>query len=166
MTVSEDLDHATLRRATELGLAWRFLRRASPAVVLDASADISEPKLEAGDVDALEQLALSGGECSMSEIAAGLQVDRSTATRAIDRLVDRGLVERRRDRTDARMIRARLTAAGDDISDRLRYRRLALAARVLDRFDPDDQEAIARLLPRLAEAVADELGLAPTRARR
>ncbi|MDH3679420.1 MAG: MarR family transcriptional regulator [Acidimicrobiia bacterium] len=164
MTIRFDLDEETLRRSGELGLAWRFLRRASPAVVLDASADIIEPKLEVGDVDALEQLALAGGECSMSEIATGLQVDRSTATRAVDRLVERGLVERRRDRVDARMIRARLTATGTEISERLRGRRLAFAARVLDRFDLDDQKAIARLVPRLADAVAEELGLATHRA--
>lgn len=165
MRMERSLTDVERERALRLGLALRFVRRASAAMALDGTAGLAEPRLEAGDVDALEQIALAGGDCPMSELATGLQVDRSTATRAVDRLVERGLVERRRDTLDARMIHACLTGQGNEIAEALRGRRLAFADRVLDRLDLDDQEAIARLMPMLADAVADELGMAPHRPR-
>ena len=139
------------------GLAWRDLRRARWFAALgDAVIGPSGPRLEAGDVDTLDQVALSGS-ARMHEIAEGLQIDASTATRAVDRLAARALVDRGRDPADGRFTRVTLTAEGRRIHDALRARRLAFVSAILDRFDTGDRARLVELLPRLAAAVTDEL---------
>ena len=113
-------------------------------------------RLETGDVDTLDQIS-STGESPMSAIAAGLHVDPSTATRAVDRLVERGLVSRRRDPDDTRSILVSFTTAGFEVLTEANERRIALAMRLLDRFSPEEQDAIGRLLPMVADAISSEL---------
>jgi len=144
--------------ATDLTDAWRFIRRSSSAIVADAIADARRPGLEAGDVDTLDQIAAVDGAAQMSDIAAGLRVDRSTATRAVGRLVAEGLADRTRDPSDARIIRVTLTAEGATLQEQLRESRLAFTMRLLEGFTSDEQQAIGRLLPMLANAIAAELG--------
>lgn len=146
--------------AARLGLAWRFVRRVRPSVLGEAFADgIGEEGLETGDVETLDVIAITG-EARMSDVAAGLLIDPSTATRAVDRLEERGLVSRRRDPQDARINLVALTDAGGVLQRKESERRTAGAIRLLEHFDPQDQEEIGRLLPMLADAIADELGVA------
>jgi DNA-binding MarR family transcriptional regulator len=144
------------RDAVVVGSAWRDLRGAGWLRVFgDALLGDGVP-LEASEIDALDQVAWSG-EGRRHEIAAGLQVDPSTATRSIDRLERRGLVERRRDRANRRFIRVILTDDGRRAHAALLRRRLAFVDAVLDRFDADDRAVLVRLLPALADSVTDAL---------
>lgn len=52
--------------------------------------------------------------CTMNELADVTTVDRTTLTRALDRMAEGRLVARRSDRRDRRSVRLGLTAAGDD----------------------------------------------------
>ena len=140
-----------------VGLAWRDLRRARwLAAFGDVVMGEGSSRLEAGDVDTLDQIAFCGS-ARMHEIAEGLQVDPSTATRAVDRLTARRLVDRGRDPADGRFTRVALTEEGRRIYEALREQRLAFVSSVLDRFDSNDRDQLIRLLPQLALAVADEL---------
>jgi DNA-binding MarR family transcriptional regulator len=56
--------------------------------------------------------------CTMSELADVTTIDRTTLTRALDRMVDSGLVARRGDARDRRSVRLSLTAAGKDAFQR------------------------------------------------
>lgn len=157
-SAATDPSDRLLENAICLGVAWRTIRRSRTGILASATSGIIDPRLEAGDVDTLVHIS-STGESRMSEIAAGLQIVPSTATRAVDRLVERGLATRRRDANDGRVVRISLTDDGLRVQAIARYGRHAFAARLLERFDPDDQDAIAALMPRLALALAEELGV-------
>ena len=139
-------------------MVWRMLKRVRADIVSEAALAAGLPNLEAGDLDTLDQIALVGDGSPMSEIAEGLLVDRSTASRAVDRLMERGLVVRERDPRDARMIRVSLTETGRVVQTDARERREALTERLLARLAVEDQQALAALAPKLAAAAADELG--------
>lgn len=152
-----DLDDVQNRDVLAFGLAWRDLRRARwLAAFGDVVMGDGGSRLEAGDVDTLDQIA-SCGSARMHEIAEGLQIDASTATRAVDRLSSRGLVDRGRDPADGRYTKVVLTDEGWRICEALREQGLAFVSAVLDRFDGADRAQLIRLLPELAEAVTDEL---------
>jgi DNA-binding MarR family transcriptional regulator len=86
--------------AMRIAVAWRDLRRLK---TLPLSVPIPQGQLDTMDVVA--QL----GSCNMVELSTALRIDASTATRAVDRLVETGLVERRRSPEDARTVLVELT---------------------------------------------------------
>lgn len=148
-------DDAT-REAVIFGLAWRDLRRARwmgsfGSVVLDG-----DTSLEASEVDALDQVVWSDSG-RMHEIAEGLQIDASTATRAVDRLERRGLVERSRDPGNGRYVQVSLTTDGRRVHEELLQRRLEFVSNVLGQFSDHDRDALVRLLPAVADAVTAAL---------
>ncbi len=155
----ESESEPSLIAANSIGSSWRFLRRARAAILTEAVGSHVEPPLEFGEVDTMDEVAARGGEASMSDIAAGMQIDRSSATRAVSRLVERGLATRQRDPRDNRIIRVVLTDAGSSTQAVVRDQRLEFAIRILAHFDADDQAEIARLLPAMVDTIAEELGL-------
>ena len=91
-----------------------------------------------------------GGELPMRAIGQSLYCDASYVTDLVDRLEERGLIERRSSSEDRRVKLIALTAEGEKLRERaveLLYEPPAeLAA-----LDPDELEELARLL---AKAVA------------
>ena len=77
-------------------------------------------------------------------------VSSGTMTNRIDRLVDRGLVERRADPGDGRGILVVMTATGQDRVDRAIRELLEGEAELLDALSPADQERLAALLRKLS----------------
>jgi DNA-binding MarR family transcriptional regulator len=69
--------------------------------------------------------ALSAGELTVKDLAERLGLSLPGASRAVDALVDRGLLGRREDPSDRRMKRLRCTAAGREALTRLDEARLA-----------------------------------------
>ncbi len=59
------------------------------------------------------------GECSMGELSRRLGITQGVATRMVDRLVERGLVERRRDKADRRVVRVTLAQKAEGIAKRI-----------------------------------------------
>ena len=123
--------------------------RAHAAVVRELERELqTEQKLALTDYDVLVHLAAAGEHrLRMSELADGLLISRSGATRLIDRLVAEGLVERASCESDRRGQWAALTDAG--------YRRLrratpthlrGVAAHFLDRLSPEDLSGLERML--------------------
>jgi DNA-binding MarR family transcriptional regulator len=53
-----------------------------------------------------------GAGCTMGELASRLGISVSAATGLVDRLVDRGVLERESDPTDRRVVRVRMSPAG------------------------------------------------------
>jgi len=70
-------------------------------------------------------IALSDGELTVKELAERLGLSLPGASRAVDALVDRGLLGRREDPADRRMKRLRCTDAGHEALTRLDEARLA-----------------------------------------
>lgn len=142
-----------LGETMDFALAVRDLRRARWLTIFgDALLGSGASPLEAGEVDTLDQIA-SAGVARMFEISEGLQIDASTATRAVDRLVRRKLVDRGRDPEDGRFTLVWLTGEGKRVHEGLLKRRMAFVDSVLDRFDETDRVAVIRLLPMVADAI-------------
>lgn len=75
------------------------------------------------------------GELAMSRLADLLDVSLSNATGLIDRMEERGLIERTRDTDDRRVVLVRLTAAGMELLEEIQIMRLDLMTAVLERLD-------------------------------
>lgn len=93
---------------------------------------------------------LACGSLSMSELAVARNVALNTATSLIDRLVAAGLVERRGDPTDRRVVRVVITAKGRTLVERLRSIRGAAMRRLLDELSDEEIAEILAAMPALA----------------
>ncbi|HET8629158.1 MAG TPA: MarR family transcriptional regulator [Thermomicrobiales bacterium] len=138
------------RLVEDLLALWRLLRRASSPVRRAESTP--------------EQYWLlttlhRQGALPVGELAAALGITGSSATTACKRLERAGLVRRERQRSDERVVRVALTAAGAErVASWQRERREALA-RLLAPLDDAEREQLQRLVERvLAEAGAPAAG--------
>ena len=100
---------------TELA-AWQALLHTHHQLVNTLDAELREEHgLTFAEYDVLLRLArASERQLSMSELARRVMISPSGLTRTMDGLEAEGLVERRRDPHDARVVRAFLTAGGRD----------------------------------------------------
>jgi DNA-binding MarR family transcriptional regulator len=103
------------------------------------------------------------GELRMSDLVARLQLDKGWVSRAVEQLVQEGLVRRVTAQADRRAVVISLSAAG-----RRRFQALdtmldAQLERVFARLAPRDRPVVARALELLSAAYAQE---APVRVRR
>jgi DNA-binding MarR family transcriptional regulator len=131
--------------------AWRELRRGAAMTVLRERMQ-GELGLDQGQVDFLEHLVL-GGTARMRDVADGLRVDASTATRAVQRLVDRGLAERGTDDHDARCVQVSATAAGRELYDDIvRSRREGMFVLLADLSDAERRQ-LAESMEQLVAAL-------------
>jgi DNA-binding MarR family transcriptional regulator len=110
--------------------------------------------LDPGQHDALDAV-VSLGRARMHELADWLRVDRSTATRTVERLENLGLVERRSDLADSRYVTVVATRTG-----RRRQRALAERSRhafdvLFDRFDDEALTVLGELLEQLVATFDD-----------
>jgi DNA-binding MarR family transcriptional regulator len=87
----------------------------------------------------------------MRELAAGIMCDASTVTGIVDRLEDRGLVERRPDPADRRVKGLVVTPAGIEVRDRI-WRQVLGHAPHLAVLSPDERTALRDQLKRVVEA--------------
>lgn len=99
----------------------------------------------------------SHGEMAMSRLADMLDVSLSNATGLIDRVEERGFVERLRVPTDRRIVLVRLTPAGRQVLDEIEVVREQILRRVLDELDPTQLAGVASAMVDLRNAVAATL---------
>lgn len=149
--------------AMRIGLAWIELRRgASMGDLRDYLFGTGADALEQGQMDTLDLL--SDHEAwRMTEIAERLRIDPSTATRAVQRLVNVGLASRLTCSDDGRVVRVQISEAGAQRHAEVATRRGQLMAHVLGSFAPDERTALADLLERLIQAVDAFVGDVPRR---
>ena len=83
---------------------------------------------------------------SVKQLAEQLGISLPAASRAIDPLVKRRLVNRQEDALDRRVKRVRLTARGEAAVGRLIATRLASAEAMLASFTPSEREKLAEAL--------------------
>ena len=89
----------------------------------------------------------------MRELARKLGGSFSNATVLVDRLVDRGLVERLAEPEDRRVVLVQTTQQGRALIEQLVTSWRALSEPVLEALDPDDLAALSRGLKALLEAI-------------
>lgn len=141
--------------AYRIGLAWRELRRgAATAALRDHFFGTGPGALEAGQMDTLDVL-LTREQWRMSELAEALRVDPSTATRAVQRLVNEGLAARSHPDGDKRVVLVQATPEGWRRHRSVARRRGTVLSRLLAAFDAEERQQLADLLGRFV----DELDL-------
>lgn len=94
---------------------------------------------------------------SLTSLADKLLRNRSTATRLIVQLEQRGLVRRLEDTSDARIHHIILTEAGDELRIQARQAHLEVLGSCLGHFTPDEQEHLKGLLSKLRDRLVDNL---------
>jgi DNA-binding MarR family transcriptional regulator len=141
---------ATRRRASPAGEAWALMHELFHASKRRFHAVASEFDLSPPQVRALGVLD-PDRPVPMSELAEALHCDNSNVTGIVDRLEDRGLVERRSAAHDRRVKMLAVTARGAEIRERL-AERLEEAPEPLARLSPEDQRALRDIMRRALAA--------------
>ena len=98
-----------------------------------------------------------GESCTMSELAEAAHQVSATMTGIIDRLVERELVERRRDPSDRRALRVSLTLQGTQLLTTIAQQKRAQLLHILETFSPHDRREMVRLMQRYLEATLTEV---------
>jgi DNA-binding MarR family transcriptional regulator len=93
------------------------------------------------------------GEMPMSRLAEVLDVSVSNATGLIDRMEERGLVERVRVPDDRRIVMVRVSGAGERVLEEAEVLRRDLVEKILDRLNGSQRERLARCLQDIRGAV-------------
>ena len=96
-------------------------------------------------------LRLLGEPRAMSELAMAMYCDNSNLTGIVDRLEERGLVERQPAEYDRRVKLIAATAAGKKVTEKLN-RKLAVPPEPISRLSGSDQRALRDILQRAFEA--------------
>ncbi len=97
------------------------------------------------------------GEMAMSHLAEMLDVSVSNATGIVDRVEERGFVERDRVPTDRRIVLVRITDGGRRMLDDVEVLREEILERILDRLDETQLMGVAAALDDLRAAIAATL---------
>jgi len=95
-----------------------------------------------------------GGPLTVNELAAHLYLDKSTASRVARGLVRHGLLQRRRDPSDARSVKLTLTPRGRALHERILNDLDLEYASLLRGFDPEVRSAVTELTARVTRALA------------
>lgn len=122
--------------------------------------EASEEQLVLSQVKLLLLIARPGQRFKVTDVADFLGVTNAAASRAIDRLVQRGLIDRSVSSEDRRAVDLSLTPASRELLDEFQELRNQELLRVLGDFPVEKLEAAAELLDelsvRLAELEAEE----------
>jgi len=108
---------------------------------------------------ALESLGASEG-LTMGDLAASQRVAVSTMTRVVDQLVSRGLVERRGDAADRRVLRVYLTEQGRGLLATLTEELVRAESAILARIPEAHRDSLLLAVEGLRDAIAACCGAA------
>jgi DNA-binding MarR family transcriptional regulator len=97
----------------------------------------------------------SRGPQSLAALAEAVAVTPPTASRLCERLVRKGLVHRRSDRSDRRQVRIALTEAGRSLVDVVTARRREEIADLLASIPAADQRSVVAALRQLAASAGE-----------
>ena len=92
----------------------------------------------------------------MTDVSRKMDISKPAATQMVNRLVERGMVERVSDESDRRVVCIRATEEGLRIMGARMEKNLALIDRVVDRMGAADANALAALLERFFDAMVAE----------
>lgn len=94
------------------------------------------------------------GPLTVNDLSAYLYLDKSTASRIANGLVEKGLVARERDADDGRIVRLAASEAGRAVHGRIERELAREYAELLEDFDPAFRSAILELVRRLRRSFA------------
>ena len=132
--------------------ALESLIRAETSVRRRLSADLEREGISATGFSVLVVLTTAGGELELRALRHRLQTSKANATEVVSTLQARGLVERRRPVEDRRMVLVRLTAAGQEIVDRLFPEHTERVTAAFSVLDEDEKRSLTEICRKLAAA--------------
>ncbi len=97
------------------------------------------------------------GEMAMSRLAEMLDVSVSNGTGLIDRMEERGLVDRVRDLEDRRVVMVRTAQRGREALDEVKVMRNDLIRKVLARLEPEQADRLADAMTDVRDALIAEV---------
>lgn len=103
------------------------------------------------EAHAIGELHVSG-PLTQQELCARLRLEKSTVSRLVDQLGNRGIVARKPNPDDGRSVHVTLTAKGRRLTGRLRAARSQLFADLVADMSPEDQALVLGGLTRLEAA--------------
>lgn len=136
----------------EMAMDGLFRRRG----VLDPSRVV--PGLGASLSESLALGYLSGGPCVQHELGSYLGLEKSTVSRLVAGMTEKGWVERARDPDNRRFQKVVLTPAGRQVASQIAEAMRQRHERWLAALTPEEQHALAVGLPALVRAMTAELG--------
>ena len=131
--------------ANDLATASAGLRR---VVRTGIRGRATGPALPAAEVELLVTIIDAPG-IGVGEAARALHLAGNTVSTLVSRLVEKGLITRRTDPDDGRVVRLSSTSTGRSRVRRWRQHRTDLFVDALTELDPADREALRRAVPAL-----------------
>jgi DNA-binding MarR family transcriptional regulator len=151
-TVRPGLDTGPMEIIGRINRCAALLQQAEDAPL--RRAGLSRPEF-----DLLGALRRTGHELTPGELARETFSSGAAVTKRLKQLTERGLVERRGDARDRRVVHLRLTDAGRDLVDGILPVQLAYETAVLSGLDGPEQGELAALLGELLSQLEGRLGV-------
>ncbi len=102
---------------------------------------------------ALQSLEKAEGPCRMGPLAALALQSLPAMTGIVDRLEEKGLVERRRDPEDRRSVIVVLTERGKDVLSRIRADRRRTLEEIFKKLTPEEIKALNAIMEKIIHAL-------------
>ena len=141
---------ARRREPTDFVELFASVKRRITAVASHAYGEIEVGSMQA---KLLRQLGVRGAS-SQADLARATQSDPTLTGRALQTLIDRGLVRRERSDEDRRQYVLDLTAAGRKVRERVDKARSRVAAQLVAALDDRDLDDFDRIAGKILAAVA------------
>lgn len=151
---SADLEVTPAALAGELLDLWRVILKGSTRELYRLLAELD---LSLTQIKLLHVLVEREAEISVKELAEAMAMSLPNASRTVDALLQRGLVERREDTDDRRVKRVGATPAARDLVDRVDTARLHGLEAWAEGLDDEQRRALMSALSLLpgSKAAAD-----------
>lgn len=123
------------------------------------SGTFSDPELgplELSTVLVAHEVGRSGTEVSVADVAAGLDVTHSTASRLVDRAVRSGVITRSASQVDSRRTQLALTPAGQRLNAEAARFRAHYLASVLPDWSDRKRQQFAKQLTEFTQAIRNQ----------
>ncbi|NPV59685.1 MAG: MarR family transcriptional regulator [Actinobacteria bacterium] len=99
-----------------------------------------------------------GGDVTAGEVAKYLCVTQGVITRTADRLLEKGLIARARDRDDRRVVRLTLTPEGKRLARRIERMRIEDMKAVLRNLSSAERKCLLEVFRKIADRMEAERG--------
>ncbi len=154
-TVLHEVTPATVDRFHQLSMRLAWASRRQLTNELDAFG------LTAPQFMVLHTLIRRPDGCSMSELAEASQQVSATMTGIVDRLYERGLVQRSREEKDRRSVRILLDPSGMELLNQIVHKQKEQFARLLADLLPDECQQMLNSLSLYLEIILPRTSASP-----
>jgi DNA-binding MarR family transcriptional regulator len=98
---------------------------------------------------------LETGQATMSELSRWLKISHGVATRMVDRLVEKGMVERKRDEADRRVVLVSLSKEGRGFAEKMISVHLDRMDSVFESVGKEKSESFLELLAQINDLLEE-----------